>query len=180
MKLSDQKATLNFSDGKPSVEFPIYQGSVGPEVLDIRKLYAQTGMFTYDPGFMSTASCQSAITYIDGDKGELLYRGYPIEQLASGACDYLDTCYLLIHGELPNEEQRNGFHKLVHRHPKPGASPHFGYSLDRQNAYFGGHDLQIRYRPALYLSAKQSELCGQLLAHDVCDALRALHREPGD
>ncbi len=116
MKLSDQKATLNFSDGKPSVEFPIYQGSVGPEVLDIRKLYAQTGMFTYDPGFMSTASCQSAITYIDGDKGELLYRGYPIEQLASGACDYLDTCYLLIHGELPNEEQRNGFHKLVSNH----------------------------------------------------------------
>ena len=116
MKLSDQKATLNFSDGKPSVEFPIYQGSVGPEVLDIRKLYAQTGMFTYDPGFMSTAACQSAITYIDGDKGELLYRGYPIEQLASGACDYLDTCYLLIHGELPNEEQRNGFHKLVSNH----------------------------------------------------------------
>ena len=116
MKLSDQKATLNFSDGKPSVDFPIYQGSVGPEVLDIRKLYAQTGMFTYDPGFMSTAACQSAITYIDGDKGELLYRGYPIEQLASGACDYLDTCYLLIHGELPNEEQRNGFHKLVSNH----------------------------------------------------------------
>ena len=116
MKLSDQKATLNFSDGKPSVEIPIYQGNIGPEVLDIRKLYAQTGMFTYDPGFMSTASCQSAITYIDGDKGELLYRGYPIEQLAAGGCDYLDTCYLLIHGELPNETQRNGFHKLVANH----------------------------------------------------------------
>ena len=83
MKLADNKATLSFSNGAPSVELPVYQGSVGPDVVDIRKLYAQTGMFTYDPGFLSTASCQSAITYIDGDKGELLYRGYPIEQLAT-------------------------------------------------------------------------------------------------
>jgi citrate synthase len=72
---------------RPSVELPIYSGTIGPDVIDIRKLYAQTGMFTYDPGFLSTASCQSAITYIDGDKGELLYRGYPIEQLAT-QCDY--------------------------------------------------------------------------------------------
>ena len=76
MKLSDNKATLSFSNGSPNVELPVYHGSVGPDVIDIRKLYAQTGMFTYDPGFLSTASCQSAITYIDGDKGELLYRGY--------------------------------------------------------------------------------------------------------
>ena len=82
MKLSDNKATLSFSNGSPSVDLPMYSGSVGPDVVDIRKLYAQTGMFTYDPGFLSTASCQSSITYIDGDKGELLYRGYPIEQLA--------------------------------------------------------------------------------------------------
>ena len=75
-------ATLTFSDGTPSVEFPILAGTVGPDVIDIRTLYAKTGMFTYDPGFMSTASCDSTITYIDGDKGELLYRGYPIEQLA--------------------------------------------------------------------------------------------------
>ncbi len=83
MTPSDVKATLSFSDGSPSMELPIYKGSIGPDVIDIRKLYAQTGKFTYDPGFLSTASCNSTITYIDGDKGELLYRGYPIEQLAT-------------------------------------------------------------------------------------------------
>ena len=82
MTPSDVKATLSFSDGSPSMELPLYKGSVGPDVIDIRKLYGQTGKFTYDPGFLSTASCNSTITYIDGDKGELLYRGYPIEQLA--------------------------------------------------------------------------------------------------
>ncbi|MGD9773630.1 citrate synthase [Diaphorobacter sp.] len=115
MKLADNKATLSFSNGSPSVELPVYQGSIGPDVVDIRKLYAQTGMFTYDPGFLSTASCQSSITYIDGDKGELLYRGYPIEQLAE-KCDYLDTCYLLLKGELPGATQRDDFHKLVLQH----------------------------------------------------------------
>ncbi len=115
MKLVENKATLSFSNGAPSVELPVYAGNIGPDVIDIRKLYAQTGMFTYDPGFLSTASCQSAITYIDGDKGELLYRGYPIEQLAT-SCDYLDTCYLLLKGELPDENQRNDFHKLVISH----------------------------------------------------------------
>jgi citrate synthase len=115
MKLSDNKATLSFSNGSPSVDLPVYQGNIGPDVVDIRKLYAQTGMFTYDPGFLSTASCQSAITYIDGDKGELLYRGYPIEQLAT-SCDYLDSCYLLLKGELPNDKERKDFHKLVINH----------------------------------------------------------------
>ena len=83
MTPSDVKATLSFCDNSPSVEMPIYKGTLGPDVIDIRKLYGQTGKFTYDPGFMSTAACNSAITYIDGDKGELLYRGYPIEQLAA-------------------------------------------------------------------------------------------------
>ncbi len=115
MKLADNKATLSFSNGSPSVELPVYQGTMGPDVVDIRKLYAQTGMFTYDPGFMSTASCQSTITYIDGDKGELLYRGYPIEQLATG-CDYLETCYLLLYGELPNEAQKKEFVSRVTNH----------------------------------------------------------------
>jgi len=115
MKLADNKATLSFSNGSPSVDLPVYQGNIGPDVIDIRKLYAQTGMFTYDPGFLSTASCQSAITYIDGDKGELLYRGYPIEQLAT-KCDYLDTCYLLLKGDLPNEDQRSDFHQRVLNH----------------------------------------------------------------
>ena len=115
MKLADNQATLSFSNGSPSVEMPVYSGSVGPDVVDIRKLYAQTGMFTYDPGFLSTASCQSTITYIDGDKGELLYRGYPIEQLAT-QCDYLDTCYLLLNGDLPNAQQKKDFDHLVTSH----------------------------------------------------------------
>ena len=115
MKLADNKATLSFSNGSPSIEMPVYSGSVGPDVIDIRKLYGQTGMFTYDPGFLSTASCQSGITYIDGDKGELLYRGYPIEQLATN-CDYLETCFLLLKGELPNAAQKAEFEKTVTNH----------------------------------------------------------------
>ena len=115
MKLSDNKATLSFSNGSPSIEMPVYSGSVGPDVVDIRKLYGQTGMFTYDPGFLSTAACQSTITYIDGDKGELLYSGYPIEQLAT-KCDYMDTCYLLLNGELPNAQQKKDFDYLVTSH----------------------------------------------------------------
>ena len=115
MNPSDVKATLSFSDGSPSMDLPLYKGSIGPDVIDIRKLYGQTGKFTYDPGFLSTASCNSTITYIDGDKGELLYRGYPIEQLAV-SCDYLDTCYLLLYGDLPNAHKRRDFHKLVTNH----------------------------------------------------------------
>ncbi|MBN9461962.1 MAG: citrate (Si)-synthase [Burkholderiales bacterium] len=109
------KATLSFSDGSPAVEFPVYKGTIGPDVVDIRKLYAQTGSFTFDPGFMSTAACESKITYIDGDKGELLYRGYPIEQIAE-RCDYLQTCYLLLNGELPDAAQRADFDQRVTRH----------------------------------------------------------------
>ena len=108
------KATLTFSDGTAPIEFPVYKGTVGPDVIDIRKLYGQTGKFTFDPGFMSTAACDSKITYIDGDKGELLYRGYPIEQIAQH-CDYLQTCYLLLNGELPDDEQRADFvHRVTH------------------------------------------------------------------
>ena len=107
-------ATLTFGDGK-SVQLPMFGGTVGPDVIDIRKLYAQTGMFTFDPGFMSTSACNSAITYIDGDKGELLYRGYPIEQLAT-QCDFLDTCHLLLYGDLPNPEQKKDFVSRVTNH----------------------------------------------------------------
>ena len=115
MKPANYKATLSFSNGAPGMELPVYQGSIGPDVIDIRKLYGQTGLFTYDPGFMSTASCQSTITYIDGDKGELLYRGYPIEELAT-RCDYLETCYLLLYGELPNAAQKKTFDDRVLKH----------------------------------------------------------------
>ncbi len=113
--MTDRTATLQFSDGAPSVTFPVLSGTLGPDVVDIRTLYGKTGRFTYDPGFMSTAACSSAITYIDGDKGELLYRGYPIEELAV-KCDYLEVCYLLLYGELPNAEQKRSFVGVVSRH----------------------------------------------------------------
>jgi citrate synthase len=112
--MSSKKATLSFSDGTASIELPIHEGTIGPDVIDIRKLYGQTGKFTFDPGFMSTAACDSKITYIDGDKGELLYRGYPIEELAQ-QCDYLETCYLLLNGELPTRPQQKDFeHRVTH------------------------------------------------------------------
>src|SRR5262245_29354940 len=115
MNQPETKATLSFSDGSPPQEFPVYKGTIGPDVIDIRKLYGTTGKFTYDPGFMSTASCGSTITYIDGDKGELLYRGYPIEELAVN-CDFMETCYLLMNGELPNPAQKTDFVASINRH----------------------------------------------------------------
>jgi citrate synthase len=134
MKLSDQKATLSFSDGAPSLDLPIYQGTVGPDVIDIRKLYGATGKFTYDPGFLSTAACQSEITYIDGDKGELLYRGYPIEQLAT-KCDFLDTCHLLLYGDLPDVPQRKNFVELVTKHTMVHEQMHFFLRGFRRDAH---------------------------------------------
>src|SRR5580765_2983594 len=113
--MNDRTASLTFSDGSPSITFPILEGTIGPDVIDIRTLYGKTGKFTYDPGFLSTASCNSTITYIDGDKGELLYRGYPIEELAV-KCDFLETCYLLLNGELPNAAQRTDFGGRVIHH----------------------------------------------------------------
>ena len=113
--MTDRHATLTFDDGSPSVTFPILPGTMGPDVVDIRSLYGKTGKFTYDPGYLSTASCASQITYIDGDKGELLYRGYPIEQLAV-QCDFLEICYLLLQGELPNAEQKAEFVHTVTQH----------------------------------------------------------------
>ena len=134
MKQSDVKATLSFSNGSPPVEFPVYSGSIGPDVLDIRKLYGATGMFTYDPGFMSTAACNSSITYIDGDKGELLYRGYPIEQLAVN-CDFLETCYLLLHGELPNAAQKTQFETTVTNHTMVHEQMQFFFRGFRRDAH---------------------------------------------
>src|SRR3954466_12703377 len=112
--MADKTASLKLPDGK-SLEFPVLAGSTGPDVIDIRPLYAKSGMFTYDPGFLSTASCTSAITYIDGDAGILLYRGYPIEQLAQH-CDFLEVCYLLLNGELPNRKQKEEFVGIVTHH----------------------------------------------------------------
>ena len=111
--MTQRTATLTYN-GK-TTEFPVYEGSIGPDVIDISKLYAQTGAFTYDPGFMSTAACKSSITYIDGDKGELLYRGYPIEQLAE-KCNFMEVCYLLKDGELPNQAQYDEWVGRVRNH----------------------------------------------------------------
>ena len=111
--MSTGAGSLSIAD--KSVSLPQKEGVLGPAVLDISKLYAQSGMFTYDPGFTSTASCESKITFIDGDKGVLLYRGYPIEQLAEKG-SFLETCYLLLHGELPTKEQEADFNFRVQRH----------------------------------------------------------------
>lgn len=104
--MSERKATLHI-EGMDPIELPIYSGSTGPDVIDVRQLVSK-GLFTYDPGFVSTASCESKITYIDGDNGVLLHRGYAIEDLAANS-SYLETCYLLIHGELPTSEQMHAF-----------------------------------------------------------------------
>src|SRR6476619_3901125 len=104
--MTDKTATLGL-DGS-NQNFAILDGTVGPEVIDIRRLYADTGMFTYDPGFTSTASCESAITYIDGEKGILLHRGYPIDQLAEQST-FMEVSYLLLHGELPTQKELDEF-----------------------------------------------------------------------
>ncbi|MFT0212627.1 citrate synthase [Pseudomonas sp. F1_0610] len=111
--MADKKAQL-LIDGQAPVELPILSGTMGPDVIDVRSLI-NSGHFTYDPGFLSTASCESAITFIDGDKGILLHRGYPIEQLAAES-DYLETCYLLIYGELPSAEEKAKFEDTITRH----------------------------------------------------------------
>ncbi|WP_299353231.1 citrate synthase [uncultured Shimia sp.] len=113
MTETDKTATLTI-DGK-SIELPIYSPTAGPDVLDIRKLYGQAGVFTYDPGFTSTASCDSTITYIDGEEGVLLHRGYPIDQLA-GTSHYLEVCFLLLYGYLPSAKELDEFESTITRH----------------------------------------------------------------
>ncbi len=107
--------TLTDKEAGTEVELPVLSGSVGPDVIDIRKLYGQTGMFTYDPGYGATGSCESGLTYIDGEKGILLHRGYPIEQLADQA-DFLEVAYLLLNGELPNQDEKAEFDDAITHH----------------------------------------------------------------
>ncbi len=116
------------------VDLPIMEGSVGPKVIDIRKLYAQSDMFTFDPGFTSTASCESKITYIDGNKGELQYRGYPIEQLAEHS-DYMEVCYLLLFGELPSKEEKAKFEHDITHHTMVHEQLHRFFSGFRRDAH---------------------------------------------
>lgn len=111
---TDRKVTLTYHDGKESLDLPVLAGSLGPDVVDIRS-FAKTDMFTFDPGFLATASCESRITFIDGDLGQLYYRGYPIEQLAEHS-DYLECCYLLMNGELPTAKEKKVFCESITRH----------------------------------------------------------------
>ena len=161
-KTLDKKATLKLPDGG-SIDFPVLSGSVGPDVVDIRALYGKTGVFTYDPGFLSTASCSSTITYIDGDEGVLLYRGYPIEQLAVN-CDFLEVCYLLLKGELPNQTQKDEFVGMVTKHTMVH---------DQINRFFTG------FRRDAHPMAVLVGVVGALSAfyHDSLDITDQRHRE---
>ena len=114
--------------------FPIMEGTVGPSVIDISKLYAQTGQFTYDPGFTSTASCESKITYIDGDAGVLLYRGIPIDQIAEQS-NFVETAYLLMNGELPNQSEYAEFEHAITHHTMVHEQLHDFFSGFRRDAH---------------------------------------------
>ena len=136
-------------------DFDVHEGTIGPDVLDISKLYAQSGKFTYDPGFTSTANCKSTITYIDGEEGTLLYRGYPIDQLAEQG-NYLETCYLLLNGELPNQNEYTKFEETINE-----------YTLvnEQLNRFFTG------FRPDAHPMAIMCGVVGALSAfyHDSLD-----------
>ena len=111
--MTERKATLKIDNLAEPIELPIYSGAIGPDVIDIGQL-VKHDYFTYDPGFVSTAACESKITFIDGDQGILLHRGYPINQLAEKS-DYLEVCYLLLNGELPTQTQKDSFvHEITH------------------------------------------------------------------
>ncbi|WP_410217919.1 citrate synthase [Paracoccus sp. (in: a-proteobacteria)] len=130
--MADKTATLRIDD--KDYDLPVLSPTQGPDVLDIRKLYGQADVFTYDPGFTSTASCDSTITFIDGDKGELWYRGYPIEQLAAQS-NYLEVCYLLLYGELPTPAQMKDFEARVTRHTMVHEQMHNFFRGFRRDAH---------------------------------------------
>ncbi|MFC1665566.1 citrate synthase [Pseudomonadota bacterium] len=114
-KTDQPSFTLRDNVSGKSYDLPVYEGTIGPSVVDVRKLYADSGLFTYDPGFASTGSCESKITYIDGEEGILLHRGYPIDELANGS-DFVEVCYLLLYGELPSPEEKKEFNSNITRH----------------------------------------------------------------
>ena len=117
MNSQSNKKTFTLTDNSSGeqIELPVMEGTVGPRVIDVRRLYAETGCFTYDPGYTSTGSCESRITYIDGEEGVLLYRGYPIQELATN-CDYPEVCYLLLYGDLPTQKQQSKFEHDITYH----------------------------------------------------------------
>ena len=131
---TDTGKTAKFTIGDQTHEFPVYSGTLGPDVVDIGKLYAKADVFTFDPGYTSTGACESKITFIDGDKGELLYRGYPIEQLAEKS-HYLEVCYLLLYGELPTRAQMEDFETRVTKHTMLHEQMRNFYSGFRRDAH---------------------------------------------
>lgn len=159
--MSEKKATLVL-EGQDEVEFPIYSGTIGPDVVDVGALTGK-GMFTYDPGFVSTAACESKITYIDGGKGILLHGGYPIDQLAKHS-DFLETCWLLWHGELPNADEREAFINKVNSHTMVH---------DQMNFFFRG------FRRDAHPMAIMCGVVGALSAfyHDSLDINNVKHRD---
>jgi citrate synthase len=159
--MADKTAKLVI-EGQEPIELPIYSGSMGPDVIDVRSLVSK-GYFTFDPGFMSTASCESSITYIDGDKGVLLHRGYPIDELAEKR-DYLDVCYLLLNGELPNNTQKRDFHRTVMRHTMVHEQMHDFFKGFRRDS----HPMAIMVGVVGALSA---------FYHDSLDITNDRHRE---
>ena len=128
------KATAKIEVEGDTYDMPVYAGSVGPDVVDISKLYGQSGRFTYDPGFTSTASCESKITFIDGEAGVLLHRGYPIDQLAEKG-DFIETCYLLLEGELPTESQYQEFERAITYHTMVHEQLNYLYRGFRRDAH---------------------------------------------
>ena len=150
---SSENAKLKINNNE--IDYNIAEGTIGPDVIDISKLYSDTGKFTYDPGFTSTASCKSSITYIDGEEGILLYRGYPIEQLAEKG-NYLETCYLLLNGELPNKKEFEEFDSIITNHTMVH---------EQLNRFFGG------FRPDAHPMAIMCGVVGALSAfyHDSTD-----------
>ncbi|MGE3771140.1 MAG: citrate/2-methylcitrate synthase, partial [Bdellovibrionales bacterium] len=113
--MAEETVTLTDNTNGKTYTYPLLSGSYGPKVIDVRKLFTDTGYFTYDPGYTSTGSCDSAITYIDGDAGVLLHRGYPIQELAENS-NFLEVCYLLLNGELPTKPQYEDFNYLITHH----------------------------------------------------------------
>lgn len=158
-----RNATLRLGENTEPFEFPILSGSMGPDTIDIRSLYAKTGLFTYDPGFLSTASTKSDITFIDGDKGILLYRGYPIEQLAA-KCDFMEVCHLLLTGELPSDTQKQHFVSTIKSHTMLHEQLVRFYTGFRRDA----HPMAVMVGVVGALSA---------FYHEAMDISDALHRE---
>jgi len=160
--MADKKARLTVDGIDEVFELPVYSGTTGPDVVDVRALTGK-GLFTYDPGFVSTAACESAITYIDGGKGVLLHGGYPIEQLAKNS-DYLEVCYLLLNGELPTPEQKQKFVNTVKNHTMVH---------EQMNHFFNG------FRRDAHPMAIMVAVVGALSAfyHDSLDVDDAHHRE---